>query len=120
MAKAAEWATRVAAWRASGKSAVDYCRGRDFTAKNLVWWSSFLRRQGTPAKPKQPSAAAARDGAEFRVARIVGRSSRRDEIAAPIVIAVGAARVEVPVGVDVAALGAVLDTVLVAVARGAS
>ena len=46
MATAADWATRVKDWEASGKTAQEFCAGRPFKAKNLVWWSSHFRRKG--------------------------------------------------------------------------
>ena len=45
MANAATWASRVAEWRESGQVAAVFCEGRDFNAKSLLWWSSFLGRK---------------------------------------------------------------------------
>ena len=101
MTKAAEWSVRVKQWRASGRSAREYCRGKDFTAATLLWWSSRLRRAGAG-----PGAATA----PVRLARVV-RLAERDDGArtAPIVVHVGGARVEVSAGADAAALAAVMD-----------
>lgn len=68
MAKASEWATRVEAWRASGKSASELCRGRKHTAKNLQWWVSHFRRHGGPAEAPERAKHVAR----ARVVRVQG------------------------------------------------
>lgn len=40
--KKADWAKRVAAWRASGKSLREFCEGRDYSPKRLQWWAWHL------------------------------------------------------------------------------
>ncbi len=113
MAKASEWAARVEAFRASGKSASEFCRGREYTAKNLHWWVSHFRRHGMPAeapeRPKQVVLA--------RVVRAQGTATLRPP---PIVVAIGEARVEIPAGVDGSALCTVLEAVFAAAAGGRS
>lgn len=46
-AKAAEWARRVRAWRASGESADAYAERHGWNARTLTWWASQLRRSRT-------------------------------------------------------------------------
>ena len=36
----------MAAWRASGLSAREFCRELEYTSKDLTWWASRLRRSG--------------------------------------------------------------------------
>ena len=83
---AAEWTERVAAWRASGQSASEFAAGKEYTEKLLRWWSSELSRR----EEKRP---------RVRMARVV-RASQKEAL----VIAVGAARIEVRAGFDRALL----------------
>ena len=111
MVKKADWAKRVAAWRASGKSAREFCDGRDYPPKRLQWWAWHLgRSSGERVVPREP-------GVEF--ARVV---RKRDANAGgrvdSIVVQVGAARIEVGARADRAALTAVLDAVLAAAPGG--
>ena len=98
MAKAAEWVERVEAWRSSGSTAREYCKGKAFTATSLLWWSSQLRRAGAKKRPASSG--------DVRLARVVRRSSAP---CAPIVVHVGDARVEVSPGTDSRLLAAVMD-----------
>jgi hypothetical protein len=103
MAKAAEWSERVAEWRASGMTAKEFCEGREYSAQNLLYWSSTLRRK---------SAAEQRPGRAVTLARVV-RSVRPESSArtpAAIVVRTRAARVEVRPGADAATLAVVLTT----------
>ncbi len=47
-AKAKLWAERVAEWRRSGQTSREFCEGKDYTNRALLWWSSQLNRQGDP------------------------------------------------------------------------
>ena len=100
MAKASEWAIRVAAWRASGQKATEFCSDKGYSQKSLLWWSSRLRRKGTPSA----------SGDQVRLARVVRTAASSQAAGTPsIVVHVGRARVEVPAGADIAALGGVLE-----------
>ena len=101
MAKAAEWVERVEAWRSSGSTAREYCKGKGFTASSLLWWSSQLQRAGTKKRPSSSG--------DVRLARVVRSTSAS---AAPIVVHVGDARVEVSSGADAALLWAVMDALI--------
>lgn len=46
MASSEIWAKRVAAWRASGRTADKYAAGRGFAGSTLRWWSSHLGTRG--------------------------------------------------------------------------
>jgi hypothetical protein len=121
---------RVGAWRASGQSAREFCSGRDFSPKNLVWWSWHLSRTGSslPAKPELSQTKRP----EIALARVVRRPVRaRTEEAAivvqkpvrvrgpepTIVVHVGPARIEVGAS-DRAALTTVVDAILASSAAG--
>lgn len=98
MAKASEWASRVAAWRASGQKAAEFCSDHGYSPQSLLWWSSHFRRNGTPASSGQ-----------VRLARVV-RTPAVVESTRPraIVVYMGHGRVEVPAGADPEALQTVL------------
>ena len=109
MTRAPEWAARLEAWRASGKSANEFCAEHGYSAKNLVWWSSYLRRKAASA-PKRRRVMLARV-VRKRVAATPGRP-------AAIVVQIREARVEVVAAVDRAALSMVFETLAAAVGRG--
>jgi len=102
------WRSRVAAWRASGKTAEAFSAGQGFAVGTLRGWSSRLGREGTPA-------SVASSG--LRLAKVV-RSTDPVVVVAPrergaIVIEMHDARVRVRVeaGVDRATLSTVLELV---------
>ena len=106
----ATWRSRVAAWRASGKTAEEFSVGQGFAVGTLRWWSSRLGRESTPP-PAAPSA--------IRLAKVV-RSSVTSEPSVVIPMRRGAiiielddagVRVLVEAGVDRATLSTVLDLV---------
>jgi hypothetical protein len=100
MSNESEWASRVGAWRESGKSAATFCEGRDYSATTLYWWSSRLKRKSAPAKQRK----------RVPIARVV-RTTIGGATSKPtsIVVQLGHARVEVPAGADRATLSTVLD-----------
>lgn len=107
MTKASEWATRVAAWRASGRTAKDFCRDKDYAAERLLWWSSDLKRRGMLQPPDNPLALA-------RVVR------RREAQPAAIVVHVGSVRVEIPAGADKATVSTVVEVLTARADAGGS
>jgi hypothetical protein len=98
MTRAIEWAARVEAWRESGLSAHEFCRGREYKGRDLLWWSSHFNRHG---KPKGVATKA------VRLARVI-RSDAGVRRSPPIIVELGGARVEVSAGVDQVALEMVL------------
>ena len=101
MSKAAEWTARVAEWRASGWTAKEFCREREYSAQNLLYWSSTLRR-----KEREQSHA----GRDVALARVVRRDhhERPSKTPAAIVVRTRTALVEVRPGADAATLAMVL------------
>src|SRR4051812_3966007 len=104
--KKATWRSRVAAWRASGKTAEEFSAGQGFAVGTLRWWSSRLGREGT-----QPPAATS----AIRLAKVV-RSHEPAVFVTPmrrgaIIIEMHDAQVRVVVeaGVDRATLATVLE-----------
>lgn len=102
MTKAAEWATRLEAWRASGKSANEFCSEYGYSAKNLVWWSSHFRRKSSPAVKRQ----------RVVLARVVVKPREARPTLAAVVVQIGHARIEVTAGADRAALALVFETLI--------
>lgn len=104
MSKRAEWSARVAEWRASGLTSKRFCEGREYSAQNLLYWSSILRRKG---------GAQRRAGRDVALARVVRREHGEPALdaAVAIVVRTGTASVEVRPGVDPATLAVVLSAV---------
>src|ERR1700755_3433441 len=44
MSRRAVWVKRVQAWKASGRSAAEFCQGKSFAEGTLRWWVSRLKR----------------------------------------------------------------------------
>jgi hypothetical protein len=101
MSKQREWADEVAAWRASGLTARKFCEERGYSTTRLYWWSSQLKRAEGSTSGKTA----------VRMARVVRkRAAQAPSPRAPIVIQVGAARVEVAGDADRDTLTAVLQS----------
>ena len=103
MTKSAEWAARLEAWRASGKSANDFCAEHGYSAKNLVWWSSHFRRKSAKRQ-------------RVILARVVRKPREVRPTPAVIVVQIGDARIEVTAEADRAALALVFE--MLTAARG--
>jgi len=107
MTKAVEWAARVEAWRASGKSANEFCAEHGYSAKNLWWWSShFRRKSASPAKRQR-----------VVLARVVRKPREVRPALEVVVVKIGEARVEVTAGADHAALALVFETLTSAIGK---
>jgi hypothetical protein len=103
MTKSEAWRERVAAWRASGKSAAEFCSGQEFTAKSLQWWAWHFGAK----KPKKRAATSSK----LKFARVIAKPdvvrSRSD---ASVVVLVGGARLEIGSGADRALVSMVLES----------
>lgn len=99
MARAAEWAERVKAWRRSGLTSEQYAERHELSARSLLWWSSHLRRH---------AAAAESEGSAVRLARVV-RRAEPSAASSAVVIELHGARVLV-------GAGAAAATVMIAIA----
>ena len=126
MADRAQWARRVAAWRASGLSSPAFCEGQPFTAGGLRLWAHLLAKE---ARERRAQAPVLRLGRVVRVgppaprARpAAARGDRREPSGAvsaaeppalapeaALVVELGAARLTVWPGVDRAILATVLE-----------
>ena len=94
------WTERVQEWRSSGLAAPEFVQGRGYEASTLRYWASRLRRvaEGRPYARR------------VRMAKVtVAKRSTQ-----PIVVAVGAARIEVRPGFD----GSLLRDVVSAIGGG--
>ena len=102
MATEAEWVARVESWRASGASARDFCKGKDYPARGLQWWASRLRKRAALVSERPKPVVA--------LAQIVRRSPAQCEATArSIVVEFDGARVEVGEGADRALLLVVFE-----------
>jgi len=103
MTRASEWAKRVKEWQGSGEGSREFCEGREFSSKALVWWASRFRRGGFPKE----AVVRARGAGLARVVRGADDAPRVSEPA--VVIELSGARVRVEVGCSRAALAMVVD-----------
>jgi len=70
MSRRAVWVKRVQAWKASGRSAAEFCQGKSFAEGTLRWWVSRLKRLADEeAEAGAPDTA--EGAAEVRLARVV-------------------------------------------------
>jgi hypothetical protein len=67
MSRRAVWVKRVQAWKASGRSAAEFCQGKNFAEGTLRWWVSRLKR----LEDEEADANTAQGPAEIRLARVV-------------------------------------------------
>ena len=70
MSRRAVWIKRVQAWKASGRSAAEFCQGKSFAEGTLRWWGSRLKRLADE-EAEAEAADTARGPAEVRLARVV-------------------------------------------------
>lgn len=104
MTSSEEWRSRVESWKASGKSAREFCIARGFSAKSLQWWAwHFGRKTGRKVVEEKP----------VRFARVVTGAPRiQADHERGLVVHVGAARVEVGAGADRETVTAVLQALM--------
>jgi hypothetical protein len=104
VAKQSEWRERIKAWRRSGQTSDEFCRGEDYAAGLLRHWAWRLgltrRRRETRLDAAAPRLA--------RVVRVKALPVVVDERRAAIRIEIGRARIDVPAGINEAALVMVL------------
>jgi hypothetical protein len=103
---AAEWAMRVAKWKASGTTAIAFGAEEGVDPQQLTWWKWKLKRDGTTP---EPTVTAPR----FLPVRVLGSVPTRDDGTtaggSPIDITLpSGVRVRVLAGVDAGALRQVL------------
>ncbi len=90
----ATWSTRIAAWKASGKTVEEFAAGESYAPSTLRWWSSRLRRR-----------VEAKTSKSVAMVKVVRTSEARAE---SVVIEVGAARIIVGEAFDAALLARVV------------
>lgn len=105
MANGATWKKRVAAWRASGLTAPEFCEGRDFAVGTLRWWACRLDRAARAGATAAPAG-------EMRLVRVVRATpAAMTPSGSGVSIAVAGVRIAVEAGFDAATLVAVLEVV---------
>ena len=100
----AKWTERVKTWRSSGQTAKAFAQGREFKASTLTYWAYRLRQAGQQSSARvEGSATGSAATGEVRMVRVL-RTSEGSATGAPssatMVIAIGAARIEVRSGFD--------------------
>ncbi len=98
MANASEWESRVASWRASGLRSEEFCKGRGYSPKSLLWWSSRLRHKRVGKSAKR---------GRVHLAKVVRTTTMA--ATAAVLIEVEGARIAVGSGASAETLRAVLD-----------
>lgn len=117
MANASEWGKRVAAWRASGLTAEQFCAGREYSAKSLWHWSSRLGRAGDKGVAPRPGRRRSRTPEVVPVARLV-RAGEASSLGS-VVVELNGARIEVQGAVPATTLQAVFEALRDARSEGA-
>lgn len=122
------WVERVVAWRASGVSAAEYCKDKEYEVSALRTWSSRLGRAGkVPRSPlgrqsrKPENRSKSAPSGFARVVTKAGAAQLCSAINAPepggaLVVVVGRVRMEVAAGFD----PVLLRSVVAALAGGIS
>jgi hypothetical protein len=110
MTDAKTWVDRVAAWRASGLSAVKFCEGQDFGAAGLWRWASKLssaERKGAAGGSDQAKASQVRLA---RLVRVSAGGETRPSVGS-LAVEMHGFRVVVSPGFDRATLSGLLDEI---------
>lgn len=100
-----KWAERVRQWRASGQTAAEFAHGKGYEPSTLRYWASMLKRRRAQAA----TVAVSRSAAPVRVRML--RVQAVAPAGEPMVVAIGAARVEVRTGFDRLLLRAIVEAV---------
>lgn len=96
----AEWAARVAAWRASGKTAREFAAEHSLSASTLAWWRSRLRRlRSLDAEAPATAVAGGAERPSVRMAKVVATKGQFGA-EGTLVIELGGARIVVRQGFD--------------------
>lgn len=101
------WEQRVGAWRASGQSAQKFAEGRDYTVHMLRYWARRMDEEA--AASSEPSIRLARIVRAPREVAPQSIEAAQQPTGVALVLEVGGARVQVPVGFERATLRAVLE-----------
>jgi hypothetical protein len=117
-----KWSERVKEWKASGQTAKAFAQGRDFKPSTLTYWAHRLRRvAGQPTASATPGEPVTRSATTPRVRMVRVRPTRvrasspsetatkADTPSTMMVIAIGAARIEVRRGFDRVLLGELVE-----------
>lgn len=110
-----QWLSRVATWKASGRSAKDFARGQGYSSSALQYWSCRLRKEARQ-NAENPETEAPKP---VRLARVLRRASE-PRVAftssdaslsanSPIAIVIGGMSVVVQSGFDARTLSSVVD-----------
>jgi hypothetical protein len=116
MANATIWRKRIAAWRASGMTALEFAQARSLSAQQIWNWSWRLRRDELAACGPRRAAKSIKHAATkcVRLARVVRVATEPPPVSpSPVglVVELCGVRIAVPAGFDRATFSAVLEEV---------
>lgn len=89
----------MASWRASGLKSDEFCKGRGYSPKSLLWWSSRLRHKRVGKASKSGS---------VQLARVI-RTPTAPTAGAAVLIEIEGARVAVGTGASAETLRVVFE-----------
>lgn len=97
---AAEWSRRVALWRSSGESALEFATREGWNARTLTWWGTQVRRRGGASRAASPVAS---------FVEVVERREAPTPAAALELVVPRVGTVRISTGTDLVLLRAVVD-----------
>jgi hypothetical protein len=108
---AAKWSELVSAWEASGQSAPAFSEQHGLSEASLRWWKGELARRNR-REPARRSPGPGRNRDRVALAKVVREGeqapSSTERITAPVVIAIGPARILVEHDFDARLLRAIV------------
>jgi hypothetical protein len=107
---AAKWSELVSAWEASGQSARLFAEEQGVSEASLRWWKGELARRSRNEPPRR-SPGPGRNRADVALAKVVREGEKvrsLEPVTAPVVIAVGPARILVEHDFDAQLLRAIV------------
>jgi hypothetical protein len=108
---AAKWSELVSAWEASGQSGGLFAEQHGVSEGSLRWWKGELARRNR-REPARRSPGPGRNRVDIALAKVVREGeqapSAREPMTAPVVIAIGPARILVEHNFDAGLLRAIV------------
>jgi len=86
-ATARQWARYVAQWKRSGESAAQFAARSGLAARQLYWWSWYLRKRSeSPPTPDMPAETAGLTFLPVHIRTPEPQASRQFEVAAEVLV----------------------------------
>jgi hypothetical protein len=97
---AAQWGELVAAWEASGRSALSFADEHGIAESSLRWWRTELARRARKEAPKRSPGPRPAGALAMPVARVVRAGEEKGATRGQVSVVVGSARIVVEAGFD--------------------